>query len=162
MEEAVDRFFFRRRVEFAETDAAGIMHFSHFFRYMESAEHAFYRSLGFSVHDFRPGPGGPSIGWPRVHAEADFRLPLEFEEVVEIELLVEEVRTRSIRYRFRFWKKPDGARELAATGAFAVVCVRLDGEKGKMAAMEIPESIRSRLRAVGREEWDKGEPGGVK
>lgn len=146
--EPVDRFLFRRRIEFAETDAAGIMHFSHFFRFMESAEHAFYRSLGFSVHEFRPEPGGPLIGWPRVHAEADFRLPLEFEEVVEIELRVIEVRSRSMRYEFRFWKDPDGARALAATGAFAVACVRLDAPDGKMVAVEIPEVIRQRIRAV--------------
>lgn len=144
--EPVDRFLFRRRVEFAETDAAGIMHFSHFFRFMESAEHAFYRSLGFTVHEFRPDPDGPLIGWPRVHAEADFRLPLGFEEVVEIELRVAEVRARSIRYEFQFWKDPEGGRVLAATGVFVVVCVRLDGPEGKMVAVEIPERIRQRIR----------------
>ena len=54
-----------RRVEFSETDMAGIVHFSNFFRYMETAEHAFYRSLGFSVtlNDF-----DPPLGFPRVHA----------------------------------------------------------------------------------------------
>ena len=35
-----------RRVEFAETDMAGIVHFSNFFRMMEATEHAFFRSLG--------------------------------------------------------------------------------------------------------------------
>ena len=35
-----------RQVEFSETDMAGIMHFSNFFRFMETAEHGFYRSLG--------------------------------------------------------------------------------------------------------------------
>ena len=38
-----------RTVEFSETDMAGIVHYSNFFRYMESAEHAFFRALGFSV-----------------------------------------------------------------------------------------------------------------
>jgi len=38
-----------RQVEFSETDMAGIMHYSNFFRFMETAEHGFYRSLGFSV-----------------------------------------------------------------------------------------------------------------
>ena len=38
-----------RRVEFAETDMAGIVHYSNFFRYMETAEHGFFRSLGLSV-----------------------------------------------------------------------------------------------------------------
>ena len=39
----------RRRVEFSETDMAGIVHYSNFFRYMEAAEHEFFRALGFSV-----------------------------------------------------------------------------------------------------------------
>ena len=69
-----------RRVQFAETDLAGIVHFSNFYRYMEEAEHAFYRSLGFSVHDMPRDAPGSKVGWPRVHASADFRNPLRFEE----------------------------------------------------------------------------------
>ena len=38
-----------RRVEFSETDMAGIVHYSNFFRYMETAEHGFFRRLGYSV-----------------------------------------------------------------------------------------------------------------
>ena len=39
----------KRRVEFHETDSAGIVHFSNFFRYMEAAEVEFLNSLGLSV-----------------------------------------------------------------------------------------------------------------
>jgi len=42
-------FKLTRRVEFAETDMAGIMHYSNYFRFMETAEHAFFRSLGLSI-----------------------------------------------------------------------------------------------------------------
>ena len=38
-----------RRVEFGDTDMAGIMHFANFFRFMESAETSFLHSLGLSV-----------------------------------------------------------------------------------------------------------------
>ncbi|RFC44945.1 MAG: acyl-CoA thioester hydrolase [Verrucomicrobia bacterium] len=142
------RFLYRRRIEFAETDMAGIVHFANFFRMMEEAEHAFYRSLGFTVHDFRPGPGEPRIGWPRVHAEADFRLPLEFEEEVEIEVLVEEVRNKSIRYVFRFWKGPETQRRLAATGRFCVVCVRFLDAEARMESIPVPDWIRGLLEAA--------------
>ena len=64
-----------RRIEFSETDMAGIVHFSNFFRMMESAEHAFFRSLGFSVH-----PEGGTTGWPRVSATCDYLRPLRFED----------------------------------------------------------------------------------
>ena len=76
-----------RRVEFAETDMAGIVHYSNFFRYMETAEHGFFRSLGLSVvmDQF-----DPPVGWPRVHAECDYVFPLRFEDEVEIHMLVRE------------------------------------------------------------------------
>ena len=64
-----------RQVEFAETDLAGIMHYSNFFRFMEAAEHAFFRSLGFSIHEVDQYE---NIGWPRVHATCNFSHPLRF------------------------------------------------------------------------------------
>ena len=146
------RFLHRRRVEFADTDVAGIMHFSNFYRFMEVAEHAFYRSLGFSVHPFRhgAGTGGPNVGWPRVHASADFRLPLHFEEEVEIELLIEDLRNKTIHYYFQFWKNPDSPdeRALAATGRFTVVCVSFDAETRRMKAVAIPEEWRETLEVA--------------
>ena len=149
---AAHQFTFRRRIEFSETDLAGIVHFSNFYRYMESAEHAFYRSLGFSVHDFRPRPDAEPIGWPRVHASADFRLPLHFEEEVEIELVVEQIRAKTIHYFFRFWKHPDDPekRAVAATGRFVVVCVSFgnsDSER-RMKAVAIPDEVREKIEAA--------------
>ena len=75
-----DEFRTTRMVEFFETDMAGIMHFSNFFRFMESAEHAFYRSIGFSVDEAK----SLGLGWPRVKAECEYRHPLRFEDIVEI------------------------------------------------------------------------------
>ncbi len=148
------RFFYRRRVEFSETDAAGIMHFANFFRFMEAAEHAFYRELGFSVHPFsdddRPGEAAEEkVGWPRVHASADYRKPLKFEEVVEIELLVEEIRNKTVHYYFRFWKHPDDSdkRCVAATGRFTAVCVSFDAETRRMKGVAIPDDVRDKIEA---------------
>ena len=73
-----------RRVEFSDTDMAGIVHYSNFFRYMETAEHGFFRSLGHSVvmDKFEP-----PVGWPRVRAACEYVQPLRFEDEVEIQLL---------------------------------------------------------------------------
>ena len=54
-----------RLVEFSDTDMAGIMHFSAFFRYMEAAEHELLRNLGFSVYC---EIDGVPISFPRVAA----------------------------------------------------------------------------------------------
>jgi len=74
-------FKLQRRVEFSDTDMVGIVHYSNFFRYMEAAEHGFFRSLGISIVTRHVDP---PLGWPRVHAECDYKQPLRFEDEVEI------------------------------------------------------------------------------
>ena len=138
------RFEITERVQFSDTDMAGIVHFSNFYRYMERAEHAFFRSLGLSVID--PAHHGEErVGWPRVHASCDFFAPLKFEDEVRIELLVEEVRSKVIRYLFRFWRM-DG--ELTAEGRVTAACVRKDPDTGKMKAVGIPDRIRNQIEAA--------------
>lgn len=136
-------FKLTRRVEFAETDMAGIVHFANFYRMMEATEHAFFRSLGFSIHGHDPVS---AIGWPRVSASCDFRAPLRFEDEVEIHLLVSEVRTRSIRYVFVFRKVPDGT--VVARGEVVAVCASVDKATGKLSAVPIPEAVRAAIQAA--------------
>jgi YbgC/YbaW family acyl-CoA thioester hydrolase len=131
------------RVEFAETDMAGIVHFSNFFRMMESAEHAFFRSLGFTIHAHEDDE---TIGWPRVSAACDYRAPLRFEEEVEIHLIVAQVRSRSIRYQFIFRKVGDGVE--VAQGSVAAACATVDKTTGKLVAVQIPDRIRARITAA--------------
>jgi len=134
-----------RRVEFSETDMAGIVHYSNFFRFMETAEHGFYRSLGFSV---TLNQLDPPLGFPRVHAACDYKKPLKFEDLVEIHLLVKEKRSRVLTYFFRFSKiLPEGSGSaplLVATGVLTVVCVAHYAD-GKMEAMAIPEEIAAKI-----------------
>jgi len=140
------RFTYSDRVQFADTDMAGIMHFANFFRFLERAEHAFFRSLELSVVEREPAvPKDEQVGWPRVHASCDYHAPLRFEDVVEIELLMEEVRSKSLRYLFRVYKE-DGT--LCAEGRMTAVCVRKDKATGQMKGVVIPERIISRLEAA--------------
>ena len=133
-----------RRVEFSDTDMAGIMHFSNFFRYMETAEHAFYRSLGFSVF---ARESLPRIGWPRVHASCDYHQPLRFEDMVEIHLLVKEKRRKSIRYQIRFSKIDGELRTEVARGHLTTVCVTRVAA-GEMEATAIPPEIAAAIEAA--------------
>ena len=141
------RYLHRRRVLFSETDLAGIAHFSNFFRWMEETEHAFYRSLGLSVHPLQHGISDTSTGWPRLKASAEYRLPLQFEEEFEVELLVAEIRSKAIRYEFYFWKKPDdpAQRKLSARGELVVVAVKADPGTREMRATAIPDNFRERI-----------------
>ena len=133
-----------RRVEFCETDMAGIVHYSNFFRYMETAEHTFFRSLGFSIVTDKTDP---PVGWPRVHAECDYLQPLRFEDEVEIHLLVSEKKLKSLSYVFRFRKLNTLPPVEVARGKVTVVCVTHDAD-GRMKAVPIPKAIADKIEVA--------------
>lgn len=146
-------FKLTRRVEFAETDMAGIVHFSNFFRMVESAEHAFFRSLGHSIHGQE---AERTVGWPRVSASCEYLRPLRFEEEVEIHLLVAEVRSRSIRYQFTCRRASDGTE--VARGQIAAVCATVEKATGKLSAIPIPESLRTQITPAPAELLNSSSP----
>jgi acyl-CoA thioester hydrolase len=140
------RYLHRRRILFHETDLAGIVHFSNYYKYMEEAEHAFLRSVGLSIHPEENWRSPLRHGWPRVRATCDFHVPLQFEEEIEIELQVADVGRKSIRYRFFMWKQPDGVRVRAATGEVVVVSVLADRAAGTIQSSPLPEEFREKLQ----------------
>ena len=92
-------FSIKHRVQFSETDMAGIMHFSNYFRLMEEVEHAFFRSIGMSVmmqHE------GMHIGWPRVAANCEYLGPARFEDELDVTLRVTRLGEKSFTYEVDF------------------------------------------------------------
>ena len=87
-------------VEFCETDMAGIVHFSNFYRWLEQAEHAFLRSVGLTVSDHLDD--GSSIGFPRVSASCRFLSPAKFEDRLTVELRVQRIGVKSLTYDVLF------------------------------------------------------------
>jgi acyl-CoA thioester hydrolase len=142
------QFKLTKQVEFSDTDMAGIVHFAAFFRYMEAAEHAFFRSIGFSI---MTRGFDPPVGWPRVHADCDFKYPLRFEDTVEVSLFVKEKREKSIVYSFVFRKVNEEPAREVARGALAVACVTRDPETGQFKAVPIPQAIANRIEAAPQE-----------
>ena len=130
-------FRYRRRVQFAETDQARIVHFSWMFRYMEEAEHAFWRAAGLSV-----AVPGSDIGWPRVSADFTFRNPLHFEDEFEVVVRLAHARARSLHYEHTILR----GKTLIGTGNMTTVCVRYAA--AGMQAVDLPEGIVARLREV--------------
>lgn len=126
-----------RRVEFADTDAAGIMHFAAFFRFMEEAEHELLRTVSLSVmmHD----DGGP-ISWPRVGARCEFQSAARFEDVLEIEVAIRRLGEKSVSYAFAF--ECEG-RDIAL-GEMTSVCCRLSSDAAPQ-SIAIPAWFRDKL-----------------
>ena len=105
----------RRRLDWADTDAAGYWHHSTFWKYAEAGEAELMRSLGLS---------GLTFGaTPRRSVAAEFLRPIYFDAEVEIRFEVDEVGRTSARYRITL--SVDG--EAAATGTLSVVLVGDDG-----------------------------------
>lgn len=140
------KYTIERRVEFSETDLAGIMHFSNFFKFMETAEHAFFRSLGHSI-----SMPGSNLGFPRVNAACRYLRPVKFEDVIEVTLLIKDVRSKAITYEFQFRHRDAPDSGLVAIGELTAVCVSKN-EAGKMAATSIPKAISDKLTPVDESE----------
>lgn len=133
-----ERFVTSRRVQFHQTDAAGIIHFSAFVTWMEEAEHELLRQCGLSV--LSRDEHGP-VSWPRVGLECEFLRPVRFEDAVDVEVCVARLGRTSATYRFTFRH----AGEVLARGAMTSVCCRLTAEEPPR-KIEIPESFRTALR----------------
>jgi YbgC/YbaW family acyl-CoA thioester hydrolase len=138
----VFEFRITRRVEFCETDMAGIMHFSNFFRFMEAAETAFLRSLGLSVLLSRCGL---DVCLPRVHAECDYNAPLHFEDEVLVHLLVERKGTRSLTYQFRFCRSRGADPRQVAFGRLVLACATRM-QNGALKAVPLPRLLADKIQ----------------
>jgi acyl-CoA thioester hydrolase len=131
-------FTYSRLVQFAETDLAGIVHFSWMFRYMEEAEHALWREAGLSVAD-----RGSDIGWPRVAASFEFRNPLHFEDEFEVSVRLTEVGRRALRYDHTLMR----GETIIGTGTITVVCARSTAG-APMQAIDVPADVVEKLRTL--------------
>jgi len=131
-----------RRIEFSETDMAGLVHFSNFFRYMETAERDFFEAAGIDLINSKPGE---LVGWPRARAECKFSAPLRFGDTINIHIAVKALKDRSIDYQFRIYRcNPDGSLTQAGKGHMTTVLTELTSN-GKLRSIPLPESVRSKI-----------------
>ncbi|MCZ6673256.1 MAG: thioesterase family protein [Verrucomicrobia bacterium] len=138
-------FEYLRRVEFSDTDMAGIIHFANYFRYVESAEHAFWRSLGRSIHS---GKGEDQHGWPRLNVSCSFFKPTRFEQLLKIRLHIQEVRNTTICYGFYVFDDQEPEPALVAAGEMTIIHVALKPNSGNLEKAPIPDDLRDQLNKV--------------
>lgn len=129
-------FVFNRRVEFYDTDMAGIVHFTALFRYMETAEHELLRSVGIGVQH---RDGNRTLGWPRVSCAFDFEAPLRFGDVAEVHIGLTKMGNRSLTYTAEVYC--NGRR--IATGRSTCACCEI--VDGAVRAVDIPPAVRAAL-----------------
>ena len=130
-----------RRVEFHETDRAGMVHYSNYFRYLDTAVGEFFRALA------QPGPltrywGGTKdeeMDWVYVSASCDFKKPAQFDDLVRIHLGVKRIGNKSLTFAVSFQR----AGEEIARGEAVIVCSQ--GMQGQPRTLPIPPEIRERI-----------------
>ncbi len=126
-------FQIEEKVAFAQTDAAGVMHFSEFTKLMEKCEHAFLESLGLPVLS--------ELLWPRRACSCEFYKPLRFGDMFQVAIDSVTIGKQSLQYTFVFT-----ADAVLAEGKLAVVCCRRDGDD--LCAAPIPDHWRDRIEAA--------------
>ena len=131
-----------RRIEFSETDMAGLVHFSNFFKYMETAERDFFEAAGVELIRTELGE---LVGWPRARAECKFSAPLRFGDTIDIHLAVKSVKDRAIDYQFRIFRcNTDGSRTQAGKGHMTTILAKLD-KGGELQSTELSDDLRKRI-----------------
>jgi YbgC/YbaW family acyl-CoA thioester hydrolase len=126
-------FRFQTRIRFIDTDASGRIHYTAMFRYFESAEMEFMRSLGIKYNH-------ADYAFPRVHVECDFMLSIVSDDLIDIELRLAKLGRSSIRFEFRTLKDGD----LAAQGVVVIACMGRNNQR----AVRIPADVRSKLETA--------------
>ena len=154
-DEPISEFWTTRRIEFSDTDLAGIVHFSRFFVFMEMAEHQLLNSIGTSVDTKEETTGGSRrLGWPRLRTECEFSRPVRFEDTLDIRLLVKRKGRSSMTYQADFYHR---SRHIARGEITSVCCVISADCPPK--AVAIPEAIASRLEQAPAERLADRSPG---
>jgi YbgC/YbaW family acyl-CoA thioester hydrolase len=115
------------RVAWVDTDGAGVVHYSNYFRFFERAEEDFYRFLGFTFADYKTS----GLWFPRVEASCQYKKPAHYDEVLEIEVSVEELREKVVTLGFKVTNKTSG--DLLAMGHLVIVAA--DKQMGKAAKL---------------------------
>lgn len=122
---------FRRRLRWADADAAGRLHFPRIFEIVEEAEGELLREVGWPMnvrrreHDF-----------PRVNINCNFYRIIALDDPFRLRFSVGKLGRTSIRYDYQVF---DAAEELAIEGTMTVVVM----QAGKPA--EIPKALRAVL-----------------
>lgn len=134
------QFIHQRRVAFAETDMAGIMHFANYYRFMEEVEHAYFRSLDLSIMH-KPEGNKIVVGWPRVSAQCSFEAPIYYDDIIDLQLNVERIGAKSLTFKVEFYN----GNKRVAHGRMKTACC-LCKPDGSLESVFIPEHYLEKIK----------------
>jgi len=136
----LSEFTVRRRIEFVDTDMGGIVHFSRYPVFIETAEHRFREAAGHLVHEDREDR---PIGWPRVSMTVDYHSPARFGDTLSIRMRVLRMGEKSMTFGFDVHVED----RRVVSGTMTSVCCVLD-PRGEVRGIAIPEDVRAQFEVT--------------
>ncbi|BAQ09319.1 predicted thioesterase [Bacillus sp. OxB-1] len=126
-------------VQWGDTDAAGIVFYPNFYKWMDQATHHFFKSIGFATSILMTEE---QIGLPLLETNCKFFRPLVFEDSFTIRTTVVEMRDKVFQFQHRFYKED----ELVAEGSEIRAWASFAGKKPK--AVSIPGMVKDKMAAA--------------
>ncbi len=84
------------RVIFGDTDQMGVVYYANYLRFFESARAAYWRALGRTYKDLEAA----QVAMPVVEAHCKYRAPAYYEDLLQVEIEVTELRHASCRFGY--------------------------------------------------------------
>jgi acyl-CoA thioester hydrolase len=122
------------RVIFGDTDQMGVVYYANYLRYFEGARAEYWRALGRSYKDLEAA----GVALPVVEAHCAYKRPARYEDLLEIDVEVGEVRGASLRFVYAVRRNA----EILAEGWTRHAVIGTDGKP-----RAIPDFMRSLIKA---------------
>ncbi len=120
-----------QRVIFGDTDQMGVVYYANYLRYFEGARAEYWRALGKSYKDLEAW----GVALPVVEAHCAYKRPARYEDLLDIEVEIGELRGASVRFVYAVRR----GGELLAEGWTRHAVIGTDGR---------PRAIPEPMRAV--------------
>lgn len=126
------------RVGYVDTDAAGVVHHSQYFRYLEQGRVELMRAVGVDYRTFELTRG---LGLPVVEARLRYRAPARFDELLALETWLHEGSRAKLVFASALRRASDDT--LLHEATVTVACVTMPAG----AICSIPLDLREKLGA---------------
>jgi len=123
------------KVRFGETDAAGIVYYPNFYKWMDQATHEMFTGIDMPTRTMLER----NEGIPLVEAFCQFKHALHFDDEVRIVTTVAEVKNKVFKLRHVFYLGEIVAAEGCETRVW------IDSSGGTLKAMPLPDGLRAAL-----------------
>ena len=131
-----------RTIDSADVDAHGRVAFARLFEWMAEAAAGLFAAAGLGeAMDIEGG----RVDWVTSHAECDFFAPVIVGQSVEVNLRVNRMTARMIRYDVTFTRRDPAAADVQlARGILENICVCIDST-GSINPIDIPPAITDHI-----------------